>query len=194
MKKSAGHSKRSVLRAASSVYLALLLLMPVVVRAKVIEQLIAIIDGEPYTLSNLETYAKTKMNRSFPTGDLAKINPSDREVLEQFLTEKLVESEIREGGIKVGDEDVDQYIEQVKKSNRLSDQDLKTALSREGQTLESYRASVKAELEKNELINRQVRKKVNVTNEDVERYYKLNAKNYRAPDRARIRHILLALP
>src|ERR1051325_10855202 len=194
MKKSAGHSKRSLLRAASSVFLALLLLMPVVVRAKVIEQLIAIIDGEPYTLSNLETYAKTKMNRSFPTGDLAKINPSDREVLEQFLTEKLVESEIREGGIKVGDEDVDQYIEQVKKSNRLSDQDLKTALSREGQTLESYRASVKAELEKNELINRQVRKKVNVTNEDVERYYKLNAKNYRAPDRARIRHILLALP
>jgi len=183
-----------VLRAASSVFLALLILMPVVVRAKVIEQLIAIIDGEPYTLSNLETYAKTKMNRSFPTGDLAKINPSDREVLEQFLTEKLVESEIREGGIKVGDEDVDQYIEQVKKSNRLSDQDLKTALSREGQTLESYRASVKAELEKNELINRQVRKKVNVTNEDVERYYKLNAKNYRAPDRARIRHILLALP
>ena len=113
-----------MIRAASSILFALLLLAPVVVRAKVIEQLIAIIDGEPYTLSNLESYAKTKMNRSFPTGDLAKINPSDREVLEQFLTEKLVESEIREGGIKVSDEDVDQYIEQVKKSNRLSDQDL----------------------------------------------------------------------
>ena len=76
----------------------------------------------------------------------------------------------------------------------MSDDDLKTALGREGQTTDSYKASVKAELEKNELINRQVRKKVNITNEDVERYYKLNSKNYRAGDRARLRHILLALP
>jgi hypothetical protein len=38
-----------------------------------------------------------------------------------------------------------------------------------------------------------VRKRVNITNEDVERYYKLNSKSYRADDRARIRHILLSL-
>lgn len=171
-----------------------LLLIPIAAHAKVIEQLIAVIDGEPYTLSNLENYAKTKMSRSFPTGDLGKINDSDREVLEQFITEKLVEAEIREGGIKITDEEVDQYIQQVKKSNRLSDDDLKTALGREGQTVDSYRASVKAELEKNELINRQVRKKVNITNEDVERYYKINSKNFRAGDRARLRHILLTLP
>ena len=59
-----------------------LLLIPIAARAKVIEQLIAVIDGEPYTLSNLETYAKSKMNRSFPTGDLGKINDSDREDLQ----------------------------------------------------------------------------------------------------------------
>jgi peptidyl-prolyl cis-trans isomerase SurA len=185
----------SILTLAIKKYLPLfLLLIPIAVQAKVIEQLIAVIDGEPYTLSNLENYAKTKMTRSFPTGDLGRINDSDREVLEQFITEKLVEAEIREGGIKITDDEVDQYIQQVKKSNRLSDDDLKTALSREGQTIDSYKASVKAELEKNELINRQVRKKVNITNEDVERYYKANSKNYRAADRARLRHILLTLP
>ena len=70
MKKAAGHSQGSLLRAPASILLALLIFVPVIVHAKVIEQLIAIIDGEPYTLSNLETYAKTKMNRSFPTGDL----------------------------------------------------------------------------------------------------------------------------
>jgi hypothetical protein len=46
--------------------------------AKVIEQLIVVIDGEPYTLSNLTLYAKTKMSREFPTGNLTKINASDR--------------------------------------------------------------------------------------------------------------------
>ena len=143
--------------------------------AKVIEQLIVVIDGEPYTLSNLGMYAKTKMDREFPSGDLKKINDSDREVLEQFITEKLLEAEARESGIKVTDQDVTQYIDEIKKRNRLSDDELKAALSREGQTLESYRASVKSELEKSEIVNRQVRNKVNITNDDVERYYKLNA-------------------
>ena len=161
--------------------------------AKVIEQLIAVIDGEPYTLSNLGVYARAKLGREFPTGDLNKINAADREVLEQFITEKLLEAEVRESGIKITGEEVDQYIAQIKQRNRLSDDDLKKVLSREGQTVESYRASVRAELEKSEIINRQVRKKVNITNEDVERYYKLNSNKYRSEDKVRLRHILFPL-
>jgi peptidyl-prolyl cis-trans isomerase SurA len=173
--------------------LCLLLFLHQTAPAKVIEQLIVVIDGEPYTLSELATYAKIKMNREFPTGDLNKINDSDREVLEQFITEKLLEAEARESGIKVTDQEVNNYIDEIKKRNHLSDDELKTALSREGQTLESYRVSVRSELEKGEILNRQVRKKVNITNEDVERYYKLNTKKYRSEDRVRLRHILLSL-
>ncbi|HXV79432.1 MAG TPA: peptidylprolyl isomerase [Candidatus Binatia bacterium] len=162
--------------------------------AKVIEQLIVVIDGEPYTLSNLAAYAKAKMGRPFPSGDLKKIDDSDREVLEQFITEKLLEAEARDSGIRITDQDVSYYIDEIKRRNRLSDEDLKTALSREGQTIESYRASVKMELEKAEIVNRQVKSKVNITDDDVERYYKLNAQKFRSQDRVRLRHILLALP
>jgi peptidyl-prolyl cis-trans isomerase SurA len=171
----------------------LILLAPFSAQGRVVEQIITVIDGEPYTLTNLAGYAKSKMARDFPTGPLDKINGSDREVLEQFITEKLLDAEIRETGIKVTEQDIDVYIDQIKHKNRLTDAELRTALAREGQTLQDYKASVKAELEKGELINRQVRKRVNITNEDVERYYKLNSKNYRADDRARIRHILLPL-
>ncbi|HEX7228581.1 MAG TPA: peptidylprolyl isomerase [Candidatus Binatia bacterium] len=173
--------------------ISLLLLSPLSLQGRVVEQIVTVIDGEPYTLTNIATYAKSKMAREFPIGSLEKINGSDREVLEQFITEKLLDAEIREAGIKVTDQDIEVYIDQIKQKNRLTDADLKAALSREGQTMQAYKASVRAELEKGELINRQVRKKVNITNEDVERYYKLNPKNYRADDRARIRHILLPL-
>ncbi|HKY08958.1 MAG TPA: peptidylprolyl isomerase [Candidatus Binatia bacterium] len=161
--------------------------------ATVIEQLIAVIDGEPYTLSNVNAYAKIKLGRGFPSGDLKQINPDDRQALEQFITDKLLEAEVREAGIVVSDSDVERYVEQVKKNNRLSDEELKLALSKANQTPASYRASVKAEIEKSDLIDRQVRRKVTISDEDVERYYKLNAKNYRSNDRARIRHILLSL-
>lgn len=161
--------------------------------AAVVDQLVAVIDGEPYTLSNVIKYAQGRMSREFPSGDLKQINASDREVLEAFITEKLLEAEARELGVSVSDDDVNRYIEQVKKNNRLSDEDLKTALGREGQTLASYKVSVKAEMEKSEIIDRQVKRKVSITDEDVERYYKLNASNYRANERARLRHILLSL-
>ena len=184
---------RHIIRFGLLPFLVVSLLCSGMSQANVIERLITVIDGEPYTLSNLGAYAKTRMGRKFPSGELSPINASDREVLEQFITEKLLEAEIREAGIKITDEEVDAYIEQIKKKNRLSDEDLRTALGREGQTLASYRASVKSELEKSELINRQVKKKVNITDDDVERYYKLNGKNYRDQDRVRLRHILLPL-
>jgi peptidyl-prolyl cis-trans isomerase SurA len=161
--------------------------------AGVVEQLLVVINGEPYTLSSLNTYAKIKVGRAFPTGNLDEINAADRQVLEQFITDKLLEAEVRESGISISDDDVTRYIEQVKKNNRLSDEDLNVALSREGQTLASYKASVKSEMEKSEIIDRQVKRKVNITDEDVERYYKANANKFRGNDRARIRHILLPL-
>jgi len=161
--------------------------------AAVVEQLIAVIDGEPYTLSNISTYAKAKLSRPFPAGDLKQIGDKDREVLEQFITDKLLEAEVREAGIVVSDADVERYIETVKKNNRLSEEDLKAALSRENQTLASYRTSVKAEIEKSDLVDRQVRRKVTISDDDVERYYKLNSSKFRSNDRARIRHILLKL-
>ena len=177
-----------------SLILLLFVVAPTLTPAAVIEQVLVVINGEPYTLSNLNRYAKEKMSRGFPTGSLEQINSSDREVLEQFITDRLLEAEVREAGLGVSEDEVSRYIEQVKKSNRLSDDDLKAALSREGQTMVTYRANVKAEMEKSEISDRQVRRKVNITDEDVERYYKLNTKNYRSPERARIRHILLAVP
>jgi peptidyl-prolyl cis-trans isomerase SurA len=115
-------------------------------------------------------------------------------VVEQFITEKLLEAEVKQSGIKVSDEEIDHYIEQIKQKNVINDEQLKEALKREGVTWEKYRASIRAEVEKNEIIESQVRKKVNITPEDVERYYQLNSKKYVSDERVRLRHILLMVP
>jgi peptidyl-prolyl cis-trans isomerase SurA len=174
--------------------LLLLLAAPTLTPAGVIEQVLVVVNGEPYTLSNLNRYAKEKMSRGFPTGNLEQINSADREVLEQFITDKLLEAEVREAGLGVSEDEVSRYIEQVKKNQplvrRRSQGCAHPRRADDGQ-LPGQR---QRELEKSEIIERQVRRKVNITDEDVERYYKLNTKNYRSPERARIRHILFAVP
>ena len=44
------------------------LFLPQTAPAKVIEQLIVVIDGEPYTLSNLVAFAKKRWVGNFPQG------------------------------------------------------------------------------------------------------------------------------
>jgi peptidyl-prolyl cis-trans isomerase SurA len=162
--------------------------------ANVIEQIIVVVDGEPYTLTNFKDYAKTQMSREFPAGDLKQLGKEDQEVVEQFITDKLLAAEVKQSGIKVSDEEIDHYIGQIKQKNGINDEQLREALKREGVTWEKYRASIRAEVEKTEIIESQVRKKVNVTPEDVERYYQLNQKKYVSDERARLRHILLMVP
>lgn len=162
--------------------------------ANVIEQIIVVLDGEPYTLSNFKEYAKSQMSREFPAGDLKQLGKEDQEVVEQFITDKLLAAEVKQSGIKVSDEEIGHYIDQIKQKNGINDEQLREALKREGVTWEKYRASIRAEVEKSEIIERQVRKKVNITPEDVERYYQLNHKKYVSDERVRLRHILLMVP
>lgn len=173
---------------------ALVFLYPVSILAMVVDQVVVVIDAEPYTLSNIKEYAKTKMKREFPAGDLNQIGKEDQQVLEEFITEKLLEAEVRQAGIQVSEAEIDSYVGKIKEKNRLSDDDLKEILKREGMTLQDYRAKIRDEIEKNDIINRQVREKVNITSEDVERYYRQNSKKYMTGERIRLRHILLPLP
>lgn len=173
---------------------ALLVFHSLPLMARVVEQVVAVIDGEPYTLSSFKEYAKTRMGREFPAGDLSRIEKEDREVLEQFITERLLAAEVKLADIRVGEGEVDGYIGRIKQQNRIGDEELAEVLKREGTTMESYRASIRGQIEKSEIINRQVRKRVNITSEDVERYYRLNPKRFTTQERVRLRHILFSAP
>jgi len=162
--------------------------------AYVIEQVLVVVDGEPYTLKNFREYAKNQMNRDFPAGDLNQLVKEDQEVIEQFITDKLMAAEVKQAGIKVTDEEIDSYVGQIKEKNQIDDEQLREALRRDGISWGKYRASIRAEIEKSEIIDLQVRKRVNVTSEDVERYYSLNQKKFVTDQRVRLRHILLTVP
>lgn len=162
--------------------------------AAVIEQVIVVIDGEPHTLTDFKNYARKQMGRDFPAGDLNALGKEDQEVIEQFITDKLLAAEVKQAGIKVSDEEIDNYIAQVKEKNRINEEQLRQALAADGITWEKYRTSIRTEMEKNDILEMQVRKRVNVTSEDVERYYNLNQKKYVSEQKVRLRHILIAIP
>jgi len=163
-------------------------------RAGVIEQVLVVIDGEPHTLTDFKSYARKQMGREFPVGDLNALGKEDQEVIEQYITDRLLAAEVKQAGIKVSDEEINNYIDQVKEKNRISEEQLRKALAADGMSWEKYRASIRSEMEKGDIIETQVRKRINITSEDVERYYTLNQKKYVSDQKVRLRHILIAVP
>jgi parvulin-like peptidyl-prolyl isomerase len=105
-----------------------------------------------------------------PQEALAKM--SEKDILDAIIMNKLVNKEVETQGIKAKDEEINSYIERIKAQSNLTDEQMKEALAKQGFSMEGYRKQVAEEIERAMLINREIGSRVNVTPQDVERYYK----------------------
>ncbi len=157
-------------------------------RAEVVNRIVASVDGEPITLYELNQFV-AKQRALMPSLQM----PNQNEALQALVTEKLLAKEIAAKGIHVRDEDIDRYVDHIKQANHLNDDQLKEALKQQGIDYAKYRDQVRQEIEKVQLMNREIRSKVNVSPEDINRYYDAHKKEYELPARVKVRQIMLRL-
>jgi peptidyl-prolyl cis-trans isomerase SurA len=166
--------------------IALLLALPC--RAVVVDRIVATVDGDPVTAFELKEFIASQVK---PTAEGGM--PSHDEVLDALITQRLIVKEFETLGLKVAEEDVDRYVETIRQRNKLTAEQLEQALKQQGVTMVRYREQVRDELRRAQLINREIRGKVNVTPEDVERYYQAHLEDYSTPESITISHIVLQL-
>jgi peptidyl-prolyl cis-trans isomerase SurA len=142
-------------------------------QAEVLNRIVATVDDEPITLHELHNFTKGaggQQNMMIPPEALAKMTQKD--ILDAIIMNKLVSKEVQTQGIKAREEEINSYVERIKAQSNLNDEQMKEALAKQGLTLESYRKQVADEIERAMLINREIGSRVNVTPQDIERYYK----------------------
>lgn len=164
---------------------------PALVAPEVVNRVVATIDGEPVTLFELRTFADQMRQRAGAGGD---VPADDRAMLDELVLEKLLHKQIQEQGVAATDQQIDAYIMSIKERNKLDDAQLKQALAQQGLTWEAYRNQVRADIERAALINKEIRNKVNVSPEEIERYYKEHLDQYGMPEKAHVRLISVLLP
>lgn len=150
---------------------------------EVVDRIIATVDGEPITRRELERYARERDAEHAP----------EARVLDALITDKLLEKEIATAGIAARDDDIDRYVGEIKARNGMDDARFAKALDDQGLTMATYRARVKAEIEKSQLVNREIRARVNVSSQEIERYYKAHLDDYTTSERVRVRDIFFAV-
>ena len=174
-------------RAVTSVLICSLLLATAAA-AELVNKILATVDGEPVTVYQLKRFTQDSIR-----GRQLSASVDQSALLDALITDKLIQKEVSEKGVIVRDEDIDRYIEAIKQRNNLDDEKLKTALAGQGLTLESYRAQIREEIERDQLVGREIRGKVSVTPEEVQRYYEAHLSEYSTPEKVQVAHIVLRL-
>ncbi len=152
-----------------------LVLVGTPVDAEVVDRVVAEVNNEVITLSEVEEEGQgifKKIALEVPAQDrLSAVEQVRKNILRSLIDKKLIEQEAAKQSINVTDKEVDESFEQVLKANRLSRDELLRELDENGINEAAYRDNLKSQLYQSKLVNRDVRSKIVVTEEDILDYY-----------------------
>ena len=177
----------------SSILISILLLAPDLYAANN-NRVVAFVNEDVITLYELNNRIEELTGKTIDELKAANekefLNTRDK-VLDLMIDEKLAEAKIKELKLEVSDADVDDYIEYVKERNKFTQEQLLAQLKREGVTYDKFREKIKDDLERRSLIDREIREKLIITEEDISEYYQSHKKDYEKPGKAHIASIFL---
>ena len=148
-----------------------------VVLAEICNRVVAQVNNDVVTLYELDN--KIKELTGYDSGELKmkdekKYIETRRKVLDLLVDEKIAFEKIREMGIEVTPGEIDEAIERIKESNQLTQEGLIAGLKKQEVSFESYREEIKRQLERNRLINYEVKSKIIIREEEIKDYYSNN--------------------
>jgi peptidyl-prolyl cis-trans isomerase SurA len=183
---------KAVLTGAAAVFLCMS------AQAEVADRIVAVVNDEVITLSELnsafEPY-RGNMMASHTGADREKVLVENRMILlNQMIDNLLLEQQSRKAGIVITDAELMNAIKDLLRRRNLSQDNLQNALDREGTTLEGYRKGVRDQLMRIKLLQREIKSRVAVSDEEIGAYYRKHREDYEGKETVRIRQILLLLP
>ncbi|HHP7236514.1 MAG TPA: SurA N-terminal domain-containing protein [Desulfobacterales bacterium] len=167
--------------------------------AELVDRIVAVVNDEVISLYELDQFAgpyiEQVQNSQYPSDVERRLVFEVRQkVLNQLIDQALTDQELERQGIDVGEPEIDAAIERVKESRYLTDEQLRRSLEEQGITYEAYREQIKKQILRARLVNREIKSKIVITDEDVRRYYEENKEYYAGQTEYHLRNLYVRLP
>ena len=124
--------------------------------------------------------------------------PSDavlkKQLLERLILRRIQLQMAKRGSIRVDDETVNRTLENVAAQNRLTLNQFREALTKEGLNFEDFRENMRDEITLNRLQQRQVRNRIVITQQEIEAYISNQALRNGSDKEFKLGHILVSIP
>jgi peptidyl-prolyl cis-trans isomerase SurA len=162
------------------------------------DRVVAVVNDEVVTLSELNgAFApyQERLEAAYKGPAREKAATETRlTILNRMIDDLLMEQQCRKAGIVVRDEDVNNAIDDILKRRNVSREDLRKALDRDGITLDAYRKGMRDQLMRVRLVQREIKSKVAVSDEEIGEYYRKHREDYEGKEAVRIKQILILVP
>lgn len=162
----------------------------------VVDRIVAVVNEDIITLYDLnqalKPFEEDVRDLGYgPTKQHETIFKLRSELLDNMINQKLADQQIKKYKIEISEPEINKAIERFKESRSLTDEDLRAALAKEGMTLEEYREVLKKQILRNRLVNLEVKSKIAITGEEVEKYYNDHIEKYRTETKYHLWNIFI---
>ncbi len=169
---------------------------PTVSTADVVNGIAAVVNDEIITKYEIDKETNQlikEVEKSGPLPDSEKGKVRTL-ALNRLIERKLVDQKIKELNITVTDDELRQTIDDVKKQNKMTQENLIAALRSQGLSFDKYQAQLREQIERVKLMGQEVRSKIQVGEKEVREYYNANQQKFSTDEHFRARHIFFRLP
>jgi peptidyl-prolyl cis-trans isomerase SurA len=163
-----------------------LMMLSFSVQAEVVDEVVAVVNNEVITLSELVRVAQVHFSNADPS--------RYREVLEKLIDQKLIDQASKDMSIKVSEKEIDAMIQGFKENNKITDVQLKDALQQQGLTWEEYRKEIREGIRRNQVIGQMVRSKISVSEKEIKDYYQKHPNDFFEPAQVKLEQISFPVP
>ena len=160
-----------------------------------IDRILVIVNDDVITETELANrLAETKKQLTLekikaPPDDILRKQLLDRMVLERLQLQLAVQT-----GIRVGESEVDQAIETIARRNNLSVENFRKTLAKSGMDVAAYRAQTRDQLTIQQLLEREINNRVNVTDSEVSHFLENPQSRADMDVTYNLSHILIGIP
>jgi len=176
----------------------LIALVPAVSGAEIIDRIVAVVNDEVITLTELEDTAKPLMEQvariSDPVARDIQRQKQLRAGLDTLIGKRLMAQEAAQRNIAISKADVDQYLARIRASRGWTDEQLRIYLTGQGMSLAQFKQETRAKLLEQRIVGMVLGQKIRVSDRDLEDYYKEKLTRASADYVVEAAHILLRVP
>ncbi|MBF0153431.1 MAG: peptidylprolyl isomerase [Magnetococcales bacterium] len=165
--------------------------VPLAAHAGQLDRIVAVVEGDIITSSEVNRVADPVVRRLTKSGELRDEEQIRKRALEELIQRKLREHKASELKIHISDKDIDQAVVQVAKNNKLSTDAFLKELNKQGVDQNEFREDLRQEILQSHLINQVIRPLVAVSEEEI-KDLQGNLDSSDGSEQIHLGHILLA--
>jgi peptidyl-prolyl cis-trans isomerase SurA len=148
---------------------------PSFLHAEIIDRVVAVVNDDVITLSELRDEGRDTLARitdqAPPDEQTAALRNAQQKILSRMIDRKITVQKAEEMNISVTDEEIDATIENILAHNKATKQDMIRELALRGISEEDYRASLREQMLFSRLVSYEVNSKIVITEDKAREYY-----------------------